>query len=130
MKYGYSLRGIPVCDYRLLVRGKRYSAIPVISLDGIRDVYITERTVNGGKFADFVRNCLLPVLQPFNHSTDQRQLYCRTRVTHVYFGHVITDRTHARHKRTIRVYLGTCARAGIVKSFLQQQKPKKVALLL
>ena len=22
----YSLRGIPVCDYRLLVRGKRYSA--------------------------------------------------------------------------------------------------------
>ena len=32
-KYGYSLRGIPVSDHRLLVRGKRYSAIPVISLD-------------------------------------------------------------------------------------------------
>ena len=66
-KYGYSLRGIPVCDYRLLVRGKRYSAIAVISLDGIHDVYITEGTVNGEKFADFVRNCLLPVLQPFNY---------------------------------------------------------------
>jgi hypothetical protein len=66
-KYGYSLRGIPVCDYRLLVRGKRHSAIPVISLDGIHDVYVTEGTVNGEKFADFVRNCLFPVLKPFNY---------------------------------------------------------------
>lgn len=30
-KYGYSLRGIPICDHSLLVRGKRYSAIPVMS---------------------------------------------------------------------------------------------------
>ena len=66
-KCGYSLRGFPVCDYRLLVRGKRYSAIPVISLDGIHDVYITEGTMNGKEFADFVRNCLLPVLKPFNY---------------------------------------------------------------
>ena len=66
-KYGYSLRGIPVCDHRLLVRGRRYSAIPVMSLDGIHDVYVTEGTVNGEKFADFVRNCLLPVLKPFNY---------------------------------------------------------------
>ena len=66
-KCGYSLRGISICDYRLLVRGKRYSVIPVISLDGIHDVYITEGTVNGKKFADFVQNCLLPVLKPFNY---------------------------------------------------------------
>ena len=66
-KYGYSLRGIPVCDHHLLVRGKRYSAIPVMSLDGIHDVYVTEGTVNGEKFADFVRNCLLLVLKPFNY---------------------------------------------------------------
>ena len=52
---------------RLLVRGKRYSAIPVMSLDGIHDVYVTEGTVNGEKFADFVQNCLLPVLKPFNY---------------------------------------------------------------
>ena len=65
-KYGYSLRGIPVSDHRLLVRGKRYSAIPIISLDGIHDVYVTEGTVNGDKFADFVQHCLLPVLKPFN----------------------------------------------------------------
>ena len=66
-KYGYSLRGIPICDHRLLVRGKQYSAIPVMSLDGIHDVYVTEGTVNGDKFADFVQNCLLPVLKPFNY---------------------------------------------------------------
>ena len=60
-KYRYSLQGIPVCDHRLLVQGKRYSAIPVMSLDGIHDVYVTKGTVNGEKFADFVWNCLLPV---------------------------------------------------------------------
>lgn len=66
-KYGYSLRGIPICDQRLLVRGKRYFAIPIVSLDGIHDVYVTEGTVNGDKFADFVQSCLLPVLKPFNY---------------------------------------------------------------
>ena len=66
-KYGYSLRGIPVSDHRLLIRGKRYSAIPVMSIDGIHDVYITEGTINGEKFAEYVQNCLLPVLKPFNY---------------------------------------------------------------
>jgi hypothetical protein len=66
-KYGYSLRRIPVCDHRLLVRGKQYSALPVMSLDGIHGVYVTEGTVNGEKFADFVRNCLVPVMKPFQY---------------------------------------------------------------
>ena len=66
-KYGYSLRGIPVSDHRLLIRGKRYSAIPVMSIDSIHDVYITEGTINGEKFAEYVQNCLLPVLKPFNY---------------------------------------------------------------
>ena len=30
-KYGYSIRGMPLCDQRLLVRGTRFSAIPIIS---------------------------------------------------------------------------------------------------
>jgi len=66
-KYGFSICGTPVCDRRLLVRGKRYSAIPVLSLDGLHDVYVTEGTVNGEKFADFVKECVLPVLNPFNY---------------------------------------------------------------
>ena len=42
-KYGYSLRGIPVSDHHLLVWGKLYSAIPVMSLDVfMMSVYVTE----------------------------------------------------------------------------------------
>lgn len=66
-RYGFSIRGTPVCDRRLLVRGKRYSAIPVMSLDGIHDVFVTEGTVNGEVFTDFLKQCVLPVLKPFNY---------------------------------------------------------------
>lgn len=65
-KYGYSLRGTPVRDHRLLCRGKRYSAIPVVSVEGIHDVYLAEGSVDGEKFEHFVQQCLLPVLMPFN----------------------------------------------------------------
>ena len=66
-KYGYSPRGMPCSDRRLLVRGVRYSAIPIVSMEGIHDVYITEGTVNGEGFSEFVRNSLLPILLPFNN---------------------------------------------------------------
>ena len=32
----------------------------------MHDVYLAEGTMNGDRFATFVRNCLLPVLMPFN----------------------------------------------------------------
>ena len=51
---------------RILVRAKRYSVIPIVSLEGIHDVYTTEGTVNGEKFINFVTRCLLPHLLPFN----------------------------------------------------------------
>ena len=60
-KYGYSLRGMPLTDHRLLVRGVRYSAIPIMSMEGIHDVYITEGSV------EFVRSSLLPILMPFDN---------------------------------------------------------------
>ena len=65
-KWGYSLRGMPPRDHRLLVRGKRYSAIPVISVEGVHDVYLAEGTMDGDRFQDFIEKTLLPVLQPFN----------------------------------------------------------------
>ena len=37
-----TVRGIPICDQRLLIRGTRYTAIPVISTAGIHDVFIGE----------------------------------------------------------------------------------------
>ena len=67
-RYGYSVRGRPPRDYKLLVRGTRYSAIPVLSLQGIHDVQLFEGTVNGDKFADFIEQSVVPVLQPFNGS--------------------------------------------------------------
>ena len=32
-KYGYSIRGIAPQDHRILIRGKRYSAISVMALE-------------------------------------------------------------------------------------------------
>ena len=53
-------------DHRLLVRGVRYSAIPVMSSTGIHDIYLAEGSVNGERFEYFVKTCLLPVLSPYN----------------------------------------------------------------
>lgn len=65
-KYGYSVRGLPLCDHRLLVRGIRYTAIPIVSMEGIHDVHLHQGTMNGDSFVGFLRSCLLPILQPFN----------------------------------------------------------------
>ena len=65
-KWGYSLRGTPPTDHRILVRGKRYSAIPVMSKDGIHDVYLAEGTINGDCFEQCVRTVVWPIMQPFN----------------------------------------------------------------
>ena len=65
-RFGYSLRGMRPVDHRLLVRGVRYSAIPVMSTSGIHDIYLAEGSVNGERFECFVKTCLLPVLSPYN----------------------------------------------------------------
>ncbi len=52
----------------LQARGKRYSAIPILSQEGIYDVCLFEGTVNDNKFEDFVQNYLIPILLPFNGS--------------------------------------------------------------
>ncbi len=64
-KFGYSIRGIPPVDHRLLVRGTRYSAIPVMSVAGIHDVYLAEGAVNGDRFGYYIQDYFIPVL-PFN----------------------------------------------------------------
>ena len=65
-RFGYSFRGMRPVDHRLLVRGIRYSVIPVMSTTGIHDLYLAEGSVNGKRFEYFVRTCLLPVLLPYN----------------------------------------------------------------
>ena len=48
------------------MRGKRYSAISILSTEGVEDTYITEGTVNDEVFHDFVQKQLLPILSPFD----------------------------------------------------------------
>ena len=71
-KCGYSLGGMPLSDHRLLVLGVCYSAIPVISMEGIHDVYVTEGTVDGKGFSEFVSSSLLPI-HVYSHALQQHQ---------------------------------------------------------
>ena len=64
-KYGYSVKGIPPVEHRFLVRGTRYSAIPVMSVAGIHELYLAEGNINGDRFSHFIRD-YLPVLLPYN----------------------------------------------------------------
>ena len=65
-KFGYSLQGVRPVERRLLIRGVRYSAIPIMTIDGLHDVYIAEGTINGERFSHFVEAYLLPLLLPYN----------------------------------------------------------------
>ena len=67
-KYGYSLRGLTPVNYKFVCRGKRLSSIPVVTTRGVEDVFVTDKSVNGELFLQFVEHCLVPVLQPFNGS--------------------------------------------------------------
>ncbi len=65
-KYGYGIRGQPPQDRSLILRGKRYSAIGILSTERVEDVYITDGSVNGETLLDFVQRDMLPLLMPFD----------------------------------------------------------------
>lgn len=67
-KFAYTIKGMAPVDHRVLARGKRYSAITAVTVRGIQDVLLAEGSVNGDCFTDFVRDSLVPILQPFNCS--------------------------------------------------------------
>ena len=48
------------------VNGKRMSAIAAMSTNGVEDFHLVEGSVNGEIFCEYLRNSLLPILQPFN----------------------------------------------------------------
>ena len=52
-RYGYGLSGMTPVDHQLHIGGKRVSAIGVISMRGVEDVYIHDGTVNGDVFEGF-----------------------------------------------------------------------------
>ena len=68
-KYGYSLRGKPAVSHKLMVHGKRVSAIALMSVCGMLDLKIMkimEGAVDGDTYCDFVEKVLLPHLMPFD----------------------------------------------------------------
>ena len=64
-RYGYSIVGKPA---PLLVRGKRFSAIGILSVNGLLDTYITTENVNADIFEDFIDKSLIRHVMPFNGS--------------------------------------------------------------
>ena len=69
-KYGYAISGeTPVC-HRLLVRGKRYSAIAAIATDGLVAISEpTSSTIDSESFFDFIRGSLIPQMNSFDGSS-------------------------------------------------------------
>ena len=65
-QYGYSLRGETPRVFQLRVGGKRISVIPVLTTRGIEDVYTSTETINGEKFEEFLCQCLLPIILPYD----------------------------------------------------------------
>lgn len=63
-KYGYSLKGKPARTFQLRIGGKRLSAIPIMTTNGLEDVYITTGSVNGDEFQHFLCKCLLRTNTP------------------------------------------------------------------
>ena len=64
--YGYGIRGHTAQNFSLKFRGKRYSALSVLSREGIEDTYIVEGTVDGEIFMEFLQKQVLPILLPFD----------------------------------------------------------------
>ena len=64
--YGYSLRGTRPCTHILRVSGERMSAIPVVATRGIEDVFVCKGSVDGEVFQQFLCQCVLPIILPFD----------------------------------------------------------------
>ncbi|KAG7093439.1 hypothetical protein E1B28_007117 [Marasmius oreades] len=56
--------GRPVFKKTSFARGRRYSLLPALSLDGVIYIQVTEGSYIAAKFYDFV-DCLLDYMQPF-----------------------------------------------------------------
>jgi hypothetical protein len=52
--YGYSNRGCRIQGNTIFLRGKRYTILPALSLDGYIAVDIMEGSCNKEKFKDFI----------------------------------------------------------------------------
>jgi len=65
-KYGYGVKGHCPAIQRLLVRGKRHSAISTLSATGMIETLITEENIDAELYMEFVETRLLPDVMPFD----------------------------------------------------------------
>ena len=70
-RFGYSLKGLPPVCHPFLVRGNKISAIAAICSEGLLGVELTNGTVNGEIFSDFVRGTLIPNMNSFDGSSSK-----------------------------------------------------------
>ena len=80
-KYGYGLRGLPPKDFTLKVGGHHYSAISIMTTDGVADISVTEESVNGERFMYFVIATLLSLF-PFNGENEKSVVVMDNAVIH------------------------------------------------
>lgn len=65
-RFGYHVRGITPVHYNLGLRGQRLSVTAAMSTRGIEDINITDGTVNGEDFSQFIECSILPIMNPFD----------------------------------------------------------------
>ncbi|GES91797.1 homeodomain-like protein [Rhizophagus clarus] len=63
--YGYSNRGCKLQHNVIFLRGKRYTILPALSLDGYIAVDIIEGSCNKERFKDFILSKVIPQMYPF-----------------------------------------------------------------
>ena len=64
--FKYSPIGTRAYSCSLLLKGKRFSAISMMSINGMLDVYVTPNSVNAEIFEDFIDQSLLKHVMLFN----------------------------------------------------------------
>lgn len=63
--YGYSLRNTPAQKKVVFVRGKRYTILPALTLDGFVAVDIFEGSCDRKRFVDFILDQVVSNLRVF-----------------------------------------------------------------
>ena len=76
------------------------TSVPVMSVEGIHDVYITEDIMNGRQFEEFVRAIRLPIMQLFNWVN--------------YFSVVIMDNAAIHHVDNVVDFIENQAQARLI----------------
>ncbi|KAF7372044.1 Tc1-mariner class transposase [Mycena venus] len=62
---GWSLMGMRCIQRRAFVRGKRFSILPVLTLDGIIAHDVIEGSVNTQRFIGFLEEHVIPLINPY-----------------------------------------------------------------